>query len=209
MDRIAAIDSMAQPVGLLVMGALHDLGGTIVLLGADRPFWDILKSAPEFEQPDPVDAYSTRTLNQLAETTGATARFPFGGPPYEPFIAWAKASGRAWNSPTGMLVHDHTGLMISYRGALHFDEILPLPAAPAQSPCETCADRPCETACPVSALSVTAPYDVPACHAFLASPAGADCMECGCAVRRACPVSQKFGRDPDQSAHHMAHFHPT
>jgi len=50
-------------------------------------------------------------------------------------------------------------------------------------------------------------YDVPACHAFLDTSAGQDCLTTGCAVRRACPVSQSYGRVPEQSAYHMRQFH--
>ncbi len=99
--------------------------------------------------------------------------------------------------------------MISYRGALGFADRLPLPPRAASNPCLTCADRPCATACPVGALGAEAPYDVPACHGFLATPPGHGCMANGCAARRACPVSKRFGRDPAQSAHHMDYFHPT
>ena len=209
MDTLDRIDTSATSYGLMLMGALHDQAATLVLLGAGKDFWTMLQRAPEFGADDPVDRYSERALNDLASQYGATPRFPFGGPPYEPFIAWAKASGRAWSSPTGMLVHDTAGLMISYRGALQIDGLLPLPDPPAQSPCTTCDDRPCTDACPVGALSGSAPYDVPACHAFLDTDAGRDCMEQGCKARRACPVSQSFARDPGQSAHHMRSFHPT
>jgi epoxyqueuosine reductase len=53
----------------------------------------------------------------MACDLGAKALFPFGGPPWHPFIAWAKRSGRAWESPVGFLVHDQAGLMVSYRAA--------------------------------------------------------------------------------------------
>ena len=211
--NIDTIAGEAAPLGLIVMGAEHpaDAPGTRILLGAGPSFWAILQAAPEGRDgaPDPVDRYSTRVVTALARHLGAAAEFPFGGPPYAPFIAWARSSGRAWPSPTGMLVHDVAGLMISYRGALTLPDRIALPDAQADSPCLTCADQPCATACPVGALSADHAYDVPACHAFLDTEAGQDCLTRGCRARRACPVSQAFGRDPAQSAHHMAAFHPT
>ena len=197
----------ALPPGLMVMGHTQEDGATIVLLGADGGFWDALCAAPEMAHPDPVDRWSERVVGQLAADLGAEALFPFGGPPYQPFIRWAYDSGRAWQSPTGMLVHDQAGMMISFRGALRFARDLGWARPDGQSPCDTCATRPCETACPVGALSVGAQYDVPACHAFLDSADGAECMQAGCAVRRACPVSQSFARPEAQSAHHMRYFH--
>lgn len=192
----------------MVAGAFHpEDGGTLVLLGAAAGFWDILQSAPEFGGDDPVDRYSERVVSAMAAEFGAEAVFPFGGPPYAPFIGWALQSGRAWQSPVGMLIHDAAGLMISYRGALRFGETLPLQEVAGIAPCETCVDRPCLGACPVDALSAERGYDVPACHAFLDTGPGSDCMTRGCKARRACPVSRRFGRDPAQSAHHMRAFH--
>ena len=80
----------------------------------------------------------------------------------------------------------------------------PLPA----KPCDTCAAKPCLTACPVNALSAETGYDLAACHSFLDTEAGQDCMSRGCKARRACPVSQSYARLPEQSAFHMRSFHP-
>ncbi|WP_158969147.1 ferredoxin [Chachezhania sediminis] len=205
----------AEAAGLIVMGTVPagaDMPGPIVLLGAGPGFWQAFRTSPEGADnaPDPVDRWSVRVISALARDLKADPHFPFGGPPYEPFIAWAKASGRAWSSPTGMLVHDTVGLMISYRGALAFGGPLSgVPQACAASPCIACDRQPCLTACPVDALGADHAYDVPACHAFLATPEGTDCMTRGCAVRRACPVSRGAGRSPAQSAHHMKAFHPS
>ncbi|AVO38100.1 ferredoxin [Pukyongiella litopenaei] len=207
----------AAPHGLIVMGALHPGraqakgpdSGTLVLLGAGPGFWPVYAASQEAADgaPDPVDRWSVRVIGALARDHAARALFPFGGPPYQPFIDWALKSGRAFPSPVGMLVHDTVGLMISYRGALHFETEWPIGAAAAPSPCETCADRPCTTGCPVGALSGHAPYDLALCHDFLDTGAGQDCLTHGCAARRACPVSAGAGRGQAQSAHHMKAFH--
>ena len=198
----------AEAAGLIVMGVVPE-AAPIVLLGAGPGFWTALRASPEGadDLPDPVDRWSLRVIADLAAELGAEPRFPFGGPPYEPFIAWAKASGRAWSSPTGMLVHDRVGLMISYRGALVFDAALTgVPVPPDACPCDSCS-APCLTTCPVGALGADHAYDVPVCHAFLETSGGQDCMSRGCAVRRACPVSRGACRTDVQSAHHMKAFH--
>lgn len=181
---------------------------TLLLLGPGEPgFWPHVTASPEFADgaPDPLDRWSRRVIGQLACDLGAKALFPFGGPPWQPFIAWARKSGRAWESPVGLLVHDRAGLMVSYRGALALKVHIDLPAPPQAAPCETCA-QPCLRACPVGALS-GAGYDTAACHGYLDTGPGADCRNGGCAVRRSCPVSQGYGRLPAQSAYHMARFH--
>ncbi len=204
---IEDLETAAQPAGLFVAGLVDTAPGTLVLFGASARFWDILNTAPEISAPDPVDRYSIRILTALGQTFAAAPVFPFGGPPYAPFLRWAMDSGRAWQSPVGMLVHDTAGLMISYRGALQFDTVLPRPPQSAPSPCDTCSSTPCRSACPVDALSQSQGYNVDACHQFLDTPKGADCLTQGCKARRACPVSARFGRDPAQSAYHMSIFH--
>lgn len=184
---------------------------TLLLIGPDEPgFWPAFRTSPEFRDsaPDPLDRWSKRVLGALAESLGGTAVFPSDGPPYPPFIAWAKATQRVWNSPAGILVHDEAGLMVSFRGALALSRHLDLPETPP-SPCDSCAAKPCLSACPVGALGEGRAYDVPACKRFLDTSPGRDCMSRGCAVRRACPVSRRWGRPEAQSEFHMRSFHPT
>jgi len=215
--ELRAIASAAAAHHLAVFGAFHaepgdslpDGSGTLVLFGPDEPgFWPHLTAEPEWRDgaPDPVDRWSARVLTGLADRFGGRALFPFGGPPYHPFYAWALRSGRAWPSPVALLVHDTAGLMVSYRGAIALTERIALPAPPAQPPCATSMDRPSLTACPAGALGKQG-YDVPACHTYLGTMPDGDCISSGCVTRRACPVSQGYGRLPEQSAYHMRLFH--
>lgn len=208
--RAAALPQAVDDAGLLLMGALDpESGGTLVLLGAGAAFWPVFRAAPESGdgQPDPIDRWSTRVVTALAQRFEAEAVFPFGGPPFQPFIRWALESGRAFQSPTGMLVHDRVGLMISYRGALRFTQRLDLPGGSGRSPCVDCDGQPCVSACPVGALGADHPYDLKRCHDYLDTDAGQGCMTQGCAVRRACPLSVGAGRSDAQSAMHMRAFH--
>ena len=180
---------------------------SVILLGPDEPaFWLHFQTSPEAGDgaPDPLDRWSRRVIGRLACTQGAKAFFPFGGPPWRPFIAWALRSGRAHQSPVSLLVHPDTGLFFSLRGAIALAETLP--PDPAPNPCDSCATRPCLTACPPAALTGVG-YDIASCHAFLDTTAGSDCMGHGCAVRRACPVGRER-RLPAQSVFHMRAFHP-
>ena len=210
---LAQIQAMAAQHQLAVLGgfatgpedSLPAGTKTLLLLGPLEPgFWPHLKAQPEWGGADPVDRWSRRVIGTMACDLGAKALFPFGGAPYHPFYQWALKSGRAWVSPVRLLVHDVAGLFVSYRGALALKQELTLPPAPAR-PCDTCI-KPCLTSCPVGALT-GAGYDLPACHAYLDTPAGADCMANGCAVRRACPLSLAYARMPEQSAYHMGQFH--
>ena len=205
---LTEVQRAAAPFGLFVMGALHEGDETLILLGAGEGLWPLF-SASDVAQDgarDPLDRWSKRIIHRLARRFEARACFPSDGPPYLPFIRWAMDTGRFFQSPTGMMVHPEAGLMISIRGALRVTGHWALPSEPVQSPCDSCVDRPCISACPVGALSAERPYDVPACKSFLDTAPGTDCMDMGCIVRRSCPVSQSFGRDPAQSAFHMRAF---
>ena len=170
------------------------------------PFWPRFTQSPEYRdgQPDPMDRWSIRVIGALAREFGAQPLFPFGTQPPHPFYTWALASGRVWSSPVQFLVGARCGAVgVLSRRVGAVAGVGPLPEV--AKPCDTCAG-PCATACPVGALT-PAGYDTAACHAYLDTEAGQDCMTKGCAVRRVCPVSQALGRDPAQSAFHMGHFH--
>lgn len=201
------ITNAARPSGLAALGAFHyGEGQTLVLLGPNEPvFWSVFTQSSEYleKKENPLDLWSHRVVSGLAKEFGAEALFPFGGSPYHPFIDWAMKSGRAWQSPVGLLVHDTSGLFVSFRGALLVPARLELPPT-GSSPCENCAESPCLSACPAAALGKDG-YDVPKCHAHL-DTSGNECLTSGCIVRRACPVGQNK-RLPSQSAFHMRAFH--
>jgi len=199
----ADVQKTVQTQGLDVIGVVE---GTILLLGPSAVFWDIFQNSAEYQdgKADPIDRWSLRVITQLAEQLHATPEFPFGGPPYAPFLDWALQSGRAWQSPVGMLVHDQLGLMVSFRGALRFTDAIDAPLSDAERPCDSCLDRPCLTACPVGALTADG-YDTATCAAHLRVKEGAVCMN-GCLVRRACPYSVGARRQDAQNQLHMKAF---
>ncbi len=172
-----------------------------------RRFWECVTKSPEWHDgaPHPIDRWSRRVLSALAADFGGQALFPFDGPPFLPFHAWALATGRIWESPVRWLIGAEHGLWISFRGALALPFVLSMPTA--ERPCERCTEKPCLVACPVGALGPQG-YQAQACHAFLDKEAGRACLEAGCRVRAACPISLAHGRVPEQSAYHMRQFHP-
>ena len=211
----AALEAAAAERHLSILGGFHPTPDdklpescqTLLMLGPDEPrFWPAFTTSPEWQdgQADPMDRWSTRIIGAWADKIGATALYPFGGPPFQPFYSWALRTGRIHASPVHLLVHDHAGLFVSFRGALALPTRVDLPN-PGPAPCDTCTDQPCATACLSGALTPEG-YDVPRCKDFLKTPDAAENRATGCAVRRACPVSQSFGRLPAQSAYHMQKF---
>lgn len=211
----ASVQRAAEALHLTILGGFHPTADdkapagckTLLLLGPEaRGFWPAFTASDEWRdgRADPMDRWSRRVIDGLAQDIGATPLYPFGGPPHLPFFHWATRTGRIHASPVMLLVHDTAGLFVSFRGALALEHHVALPPAPP-APCGTCIARPCVTACPVDAFQ-EGRYDVPACKSFLDTEAGQDCMMRGCAARRACPVSQSYPRSPDQSAYHMTSF---
>ena len=134
--------SAAQSYNLTIFGSLAGDAGSIILVGPHEPgYWPVLFASPEWQDggPDPVDRWSHRVISQLAQETGSKPYFPFGAHP-APFLTWALASDRAWQSPVGMLVQAEAGLLVSYRGALELDfcdfgqDPLKAPAQAVRSP---------------------------------------------------------------------------
>lgn len=193
-----------DPFGLRVLGECPDGDDVVTLIGPDEPaFWPIFRESPEYADgdPDPLDRWSVRVLTSVADAISGVPVFPFGGPPYAPFQRWAAATHRAWPSPIGFLVHEEVGLFVSYRGAIRHRGRAQIGAG--DRPCDSCADQPCLSACPVDAFADG--YNVARCKAYLRRPEGRTCRMQGCLARHACPVGQGR-RLPAQAAFHMEAF---
>ncbi|HTJ63870.1 MAG TPA: hypothetical protein VL899_08665 [Alphaproteobacteria bacterium] len=214
---IGAIGDHVAAAGLAFRGAFHpapdDMAppgtGTLVLVGfTGQHEWPAFSDSPEASdgRPDPLDRWSRRVIGATAGDLGATALFPFGGPRFLPFQRWAMKAEPVRPSPLGILIHPDWGLWHAYRGALAFAERLSLPPPDTRpSPCDSCAAKPCLSACPVDAFG-PAGYDVPACVRHIASPAGSDCMGGGCLARRACPIGVVHRHAPEQARFHLSAF---
>lgn len=178
---------------------------SLLMVGPDEPrFWSIFSRSAEFSDcdPNPMDRWSHRVLTQIANDHDCVAHFPFGGPPFAPFYQWALNTGRVFASPIRLLVHDTSGLFVSFRGALAVPYDIDFDTT--QSPCQSCP-APCLNACPVNAFAEGA-YNAASCSAELRNLDREDCVATGCAARRACPISKDFGRVTAQSKFHMRNF---
>jgi hypothetical protein len=193
--------------GVAAMADGRDVG-TLMLVGvAGRSCWEVFQGAEEAKQPpNPLDRWSRRVVGALAVELDADALFPFGGPPFLPFIRWAQRAEDVYPSPIGPLIHPEYGLWHAYRGALAFASVIDLPAKDERPrPCDTCVDKPCLSTCPVGAFSGRG-YDVPACIDHLDGRLGAECLNGGCLARRACPVGVASHYSAAQMSFHMRAF---
>ncbi len=222
MGELAEIGESLEHEGLALRGGFHPLPeDEVPPLAAGRPcetlllvgnlggaMWPPFRRSPELGDglPHALDRWTRRVVGSLAARFGAEALFPFGGPPWLPFQRWALRADSVARSPLGILIHPEYGLWHAYRGALAFGRRLELPERVARpSPCESCAGRPCLSACPVGAFAPDR-YDVALCRAHAGGPRGACCREGGCAARLACPVGRAHSYPAGQMAFHMAAF---
>jgi ferredoxin len=156
---------------------------------------------------NPLDRWSRRVGQAVAAQLSATIIFPFEGPPYPPFLDWARGSGDAFPSPLSMFIHQRYGLWHAYRFALMF-EASALGTGKqvfASSPCLSCTDQPCLNACPVNAFS-SGKYRVDECMAYLSENTQSDCREGGCQARKNCPVAAENQYKQEHARFHMDAF---
>ncbi len=183
---------------------------TVVVVGnSGSAMWERFAAATDEEarrdETNPLNDWTARVMSPIAEKLGARVYFPFDRP-YHPFQRWAMKAESLWQSPIGPLIHPEFGLWHAYRAAMAFDGVFDLPEKRiAGNPCDACADKPCLTACPVSAFSAES-YDVPTCIRHIAAPDGRICVEQHCAARRACPVGVDYRYVQPHAEFHMTKF---
>ena len=163
----------------------------------------VRKAVPELGGADPIDTWVDTKLERVATPFGAEIVFATRQP-WPPIQRWAMKAGGVHRSPIHLLIHPEYGLWHVYRGALLFAERFELdPPAPSASPCDSCATRPCLTACPVDAFQPDR-FDMVACVGHVESLEGRACATVGCLARSACPVGRAHAYEPEQGAFHMA-----
>jgi hypothetical protein len=183
---------------------------TLVLIGnVGSELWE--RSGAEIAAltgADPLDRWTRREIDPLARTQEGMALYPFSGPPYWPFQRWAERAEGVRASPIAIQIHPEYGLWHAYRAAIVLPVAIEWPSPVARDhPCDTCAEKPCLTRCPVKAFSA-AGYDVDRCvkHVVAAQHEAGSCGNVGCLARLACPVGAARRYRPDHARFHMAAF---
>ena len=206
-------------------GNVPDIGThaaqSLVLFGnAGSSLWECFSTSGEYldGNPNPLDLWSERIGKLIARRFGGLALFPFGGPPYRPFLQWAAKSEALYPSKLGMLIHPQYGLWHAYRFAIALPTVpegmveagtgakTEAKAVADQDICAKCPDQPCLDNCPVDAFSGQY-YDVERCYGYLGADPQNSCLSRGCAARLACPQGLQFSYRPDHARFHMAAFY--
>ena len=176
---------------------------------AGGKMWDVFADSPESSDGNahPLDRWTRRVLESLAQEWSARVLFPFDGAPWHPFQQWARLAGCGRASPLGVLMHPRFGVWCGYRGAFVFDAKGQFETVEPQVPfaCDDCAAKPCLGTCPVDAITGSG-LDAARCRSYVLSDAGKECRTGGCLARRACPVAMQWRQNSAQQAFHMAAF---
>lgn len=216
------IRTTLKAAGLDERGAFHPADGdqvpdcgfadgvqTLLLVGnVGGAMWPAFE-AGRLDEVDALDQWTVRVLSEITEELaptygGVLPLYPSDGPPYHPFQQWARRAEPVFPSPIGPLIHPDHGLWHAYRGALAFARKLDVAERPEHvSPCDSCADKPCLTTCPVGAFS-PGDYDVQGCANHLTTETGDICLAVGCLARRACPVGRDNAYSEAQTRFHMS-----
>ena len=210
MDLVRRLAELLQPSGLQPRGvfARDDRPGSGVLIGhVGGAFWPVFAAwrADNSDVPDPLDTWSRGVIDAVAAETGGQGVYP-NDRPYWPFQRWAMEAEGLRAGPLGVLMHPVAGPWHAYRGAILFPSEISIQLPQAMiHPCENCVEKPCLTACPVSAISMDR-LNVTTCRAHLAASAGHACVDGGCLARNACPAGANHRYSPDQLRFHMAAF---
>jgi ferredoxin len=181
---------------------------SVLLVGnagaAHWPHFHEWRSRQRQDIENPLDTWCREVIGAVATRFGARAVSP-SDKPYLPFQQWAMRAEGLKPSPLGILMHPEYGLWHAYRGALLLDVVLDLPKASAPHLCDACPDKPCLTACPVRAHSISG-FDYQGCLGHVRSAAGGACMTGGCLDRNACPHGAGYHYPADMQAFHMRAF---
>ena len=169
----------------------------------------VFGTAPESRdgRPDPLDRWSRRVLDEIAAELDADTAFPFGDPPYWPFLDWSRRAEPLWPSPVGLHVHARIRALVFLPGGAH------IPRASGTAPCVEKPHAPA-TVAPTSPASIparpmhsgTGSMMPGAVWINVRSEEGEACRTGGCLVRRACPVGVAFIPEPERAAFHMQAF---
>ncbi len=186
---------------------------SLVLLGnAGSSLWECFSRSPEYSdgRPNPLDRWSAGVGQELAEHFSGRALFPFGGPPYQPFLEWAKKSESLKSSRLGMLIHPEYGLWHAYRFALALGVRIPefsqgQRKAAELDICANCVEQPCLQVCPVEAFTGTQ-YDVESCYGYLKSNRESSCRQETCLARAACPEGSVFRYRTEHARFHTDQY---
>lgn len=193
------IDGQALPAGcqsILLIGNAGD---------------DLWQQMPDnyLQRDNPVDDYSRETISNVLLQELPAAHFSFLFPGDDPAAVpslqkLGEIAGWHNPSPLGLGINQRHGVWFGYRAVVAVSAALAGDVFARQpSPCLTCSDTPCVSACPASALAPDRHPDLVSCVQFRmqhASPCAQTCL-----ARLSCPVATRWRYSDAQLSYYYQH----
>lgn len=213
LNLFASLDCQTLPQDVTHIMAEQNISleqySRLVLLGhGGKQLWQALNVFGH-HTPDPIDHYSTVMTKQFIETyLGASSGqthlmlYPLTSIPI-PLQRLGELAGWHHPSPLGIGINAKYGVWFAYRAAFLTTHPLPItPPHTTRSPCDTCYDKPCISACPSGAVQGVGHFDIYKCSDFRilnASP----CQD-RCLARLACPYAPEHQYRLEQTQYHYS-----
>jgi epoxyqueuosine reductase len=207
-DRYEAIAPPSMPARTLA----PDAKSIVVIGNGGGAFWHAFKTYADAhpgwrDRKHPLDDFTRDLIEKeiapIARGQGAACvpAFPFIGEGTLSFLGLGKLAGLGGPSLLGVLIHPVYGPWMAFRAALLIDVALDAPGEAATfDPCPDCTARSCIAACPASAVSSPAGWDIPRCLTHRIE-VEADCAT-RCHARVACVVGPEHRYPDDELAYH-------
>lgn len=181
---------------------------SLILFGNGGPgFWRAFdRNRPAGEHP--VDTFSCQVVGEFMARRfpGVVFHVLYPGPRVVPLQALGERVGWHHESPLRIGINDTWGLWYAYRALILVEAVLPSsPPVQSVSPCITCHDRPCMSACPPRALEPGV-LRLARCIDFRLLQESVCHRQC--LARWACPVAPEQRYDEAQVHYHYGHSLP-
>lgn len=180
----------------------------LILVGHQgRDFWTALQQRG-MHGAHPVDQFVTERIAAWMEgpVRGHAWHQVFPGPQAVGLQHLGRLAGWHHASPFWVGVHNTWGSWFAYRAVVLADtDWAVTPPLGSPSPCQSCSDKPCISACPANALesTQTGAWQLQTCLDFR-KQVGSPCQD-RCLARNACPVGVAHRYDDAQISYHYLH----
>ena len=173
----------------------------LILIGhGGRSLWEKLKAAG-LSSEHPIDEFTTATVEAwfTAQRPGVSHALVYPGEGPVGLQALGRLAGWHHESPFRVGVNADWGSWFAYRAVVLADTDLPVTVPMSgESPCLSCTDQPCITACPAGALNAPE-FSLHKCIAYRKQPESR--CRITCVARTTCPVRPEHRYDDAQIAH--------
>lgn len=217
MFSLSNLKEAAQQVGLNLVGVadgrpyqhiLPDCQTAIVFANGGRDLWthflEDLRANPSHltETAHPLDDFIGRWIQSVDPNPDSTRRWIQCAEESDVFIDFrplAVSAGLGTPSLLGLVIHPEYGLWVSMRAVLLSTavfEATPMNTNP--SPCAQCVEKPCISACPGKAVTISG-WSVQQCATFHGE---STLCATQCHSRQSCPVGVRHRHSDLQHTYH-------